>query len=77
MTESEWQQKQNKEVVLRTDAALAKPEIYEAPEEWGVKYAICIPSDDSLERHITELSTRPVGRPSQQAGRLVQAGRLF
>jgi hypothetical protein len=27
-------------VVFRADAAFAKPEIYEAPEERGVKYAI-------------------------------------
>ena len=29
-----------KEVVFRADAAFAKPEIYEALEERGVKYAI-------------------------------------
>ena len=44
----------------------AKPEIYEALEERGVKYAIRIPSNDSLERDINELLTRPVGRPSQK-----------
>jgi hypothetical protein len=53
-------------VVLRADAAFAKPEIYEALEERGVKYAIRIPSNDSLERDIAELLTRPVGRPSHQ-----------
>ena len=30
----------------------------------GVKYAIRIPANDSLERDIAELLTRPVGRPS-------------
>jgi hypothetical protein len=60
------QQKQGKEVVFRADAAFAKPEIYEALEERGVKYAIRIPSNDSLERDIAELLTRPVGRPSHQ-----------
>jgi hypothetical protein len=60
------QQKQGKEVVFRADAAFAKPEIYEALEERGVKYAIRIPSNDRLERDIAELLTRPVGRPSHQ-----------
>jgi hypothetical protein len=60
------QQKQGKEVVFRADAAFAKPEIYEALEERGVKYAIRIPSNDSLERDIAELLTRPVGRPSHK-----------
>jgi len=45
---------------------LAKPEIYEALEERGVKYAIRIPANDSLERDIAELLTRPVGRPSHK-----------
>ena len=45
--------------------AFAKPEIYEALEARGVKYAIRIPANDSLERDIAELLTRPVGRPSQ------------
>ena len=34
--------------------------------ERGVKYAIRIPANDSLERDIAELLTRPVGRPSQK-----------
>jgi hypothetical protein len=54
------------EVVFRADAAFAKPEIYEALEERGVKYAIRIPANDSLERDIAELLTRPVGRPSHK-----------
>jgi len=64
LPEIERQQKLGKEVVFRADAAFAKPEIYEALEERGVKYAIRIPSNDSLERDIAELLTRPVGRPS-------------
>jgi hypothetical protein len=35
-------------------------------EERGVKYAIRIPANESLERHIAELLPRPVGRPSQK-----------
>jgi hypothetical protein len=64
LPEIERQQQRGKEVVLRADAAFAKPEIYEALEERGVKYAIRIPANDSLERDIAELLTRPVGRPS-------------
>jgi hypothetical protein len=67
LPEIERQQELGKEVVLlRADAAFAKPEIYEAQEERGVKYAIRIPANDSLERGIVELLTRPVGRPSHK-----------
>jgi hypothetical protein len=66
LPEIERQQKLGKEVVFRADAAFAKPEIYEALEERGVKYAIRIPSNDSLERDISELLTRPVGRPGHK-----------
>jgi hypothetical protein len=66
LPEIERQQKQGKDVVFRADAAFAKPEIYEALEERGVKYAIRIPANDSLERDIAELLTRPVGRPSHK-----------
>jgi hypothetical protein len=64
LPEIERQQKLGKEVVFRADAAFAKPEIYQALEQRSVKYAIRIPSNDSLERDIAELLTRPVGRPS-------------
>jgi Transposase DDE domain group 1 len=64
ISEIERQQKLGKEVVFRADAAFAKPEIYEALEKRDVKYAIRIPANDSLERDIVELLTRPVGRPS-------------
>ena len=64
LSEIERQQKLGKEVVFRADAAFAKPEIYEALEEREVKYAIRIPANDSLQRDIEELLTRPVGRPS-------------
>ena len=66
LPEIERQQKQGKEVVFRADAAFAKPEIYEALEERGVKYAIGIPANDSLERDIAELLTRAVGRPNHK-----------
>jgi hypothetical protein len=63
LPEIECQQQQGKAVVFRADAAFAKPELYEALEERDVKYAIRLPSNDKLERNITELLTRPVGRP--------------
>jgi len=66
ISEIERQQKLGKEVVFRADAAFAKPEIYEALEKRGVKYAIRIPANDSLERDIAELLTRPVGRQSHK-----------
>jgi len=66
LPEIERQQKLGKEVVFRADAAFAKPEIYEALEMRGVKYVIRIPANDSLERDIAELLTRPAGRPSHK-----------
>lgn len=66
LPEIERQQKLGKEVVFRADAAFAKPEIYGALEERSVKYAIRMPANESLERDIAELLTRPVGRPSQK-----------
>jgi hypothetical protein len=53
-------------VGFRADAAFAKPEIYEELEERGVKYAIRLPANASLERDIEELLTHPVGRPSHK-----------
>jgi len=66
LPEIERQQAEGNEVAFRTDAAFAKLEIYEALEKRGVKYASRIPANDSLERDITELLTRPVGRPSDK-----------
>jgi hypothetical protein len=66
LPEIERQQQMRKEVAFRGDAAFARPEVYEALEERGVKYAIRIPANDSLERDIAELLPRPVGRPSQK-----------
>ena len=66
LSEIERQQRMGKEVAFRANAAFAKPEIYEALEEREVKYAIRIPANDSLQRDIEELLTRPVGRPSKK-----------
>jgi len=64
LPEIDRQQAQSKEVAFRGDAAFAKPELYQAPEERDVKYAIRLPANDNLQRNIAELLTRPVGRPS-------------
>ena len=66
LPEIERQQQMEKEIAFRADAAFAKPEIYEALEERGVKYAIRIPANNNLERDIAELLPRPVGRPSNK-----------
>jgi hypothetical protein len=66
MPEIERQQKLSKEVAFRPDAAFAKPEIYEALESRGVKYAIRIPVNENLERDVAELLPRTVGRPSHK-----------
>src|SRR5580658_1817405 len=66
LPEIERQQAQGKEVTFRGDAAFAKPELYEALEERDVKYAIRLPANNNLQGNITELLTRPVGRPSHK-----------
>src|SRR5881628_1883051 len=52
LPEIERQQELGKAVVFRADAAFAKPEIYEAMEERGVKYTIRLPANDNLLRDI-------------------------
>jgi hypothetical protein len=64
LLEIERQQRRGKEVVFRAYAAFAKPEIYEALEERKVKYTIRLPANDNLERKVSQLLKRPVGRPS-------------
>jgi hypothetical protein len=66
LPEVERLQKLGKEVWFWADAAFAKPDIYEALEERGAKYAIRIPANDCLWRDIAELVTRPVGRPGHK-----------
>jgi hypothetical protein len=63
LPETERQQRNGKEVTLRADAAFAKPEMYETLAQRGVQYAIRIPANESLERHVAEVLPRPVGRP--------------
>jgi hypothetical protein len=59
LPEMELQQTLGEEVVFRGAAAFPKPEPHEALEERTVKYAICLPTNDNLQRTI-ELLTRPV-----------------
>ena len=66
LPEIDRQQRMGKEIAFRADAAFAKPEVYEALEERGVKYAIRIPANDILQRDIEELLKRPVGRPTKK-----------
>jgi DDE family transposase len=66
LPEIERQQAEGKQVAFRADTAFAKPEIYEALEERGVKYAIRILANENLERDIAELLKPPLGRPSHK-----------
>ena len=50
----------------RTSWAWRGSQFCEALEKRCVKYAIRIPTKDSLERDMAELLTRPVGRPSHK-----------
>src|SRR5712691_12397482 len=59
LPEIERQRQNGKEVLFRADAAFAKPEIYEALEERGVKYAICLPANENLRRDVEELLKQP------------------
>src|SRR5215813_8960409 len=47
-------------VVVRADAAFARPEIYEALERRGVGYAIRLPANDVLERQIEPRAAGPL-----------------
>jgi len=49
--------------LFRGDAAFARPALYRLLEAEGYQYAIRIPANDVLEREISHLLKRPVGRP--------------
>ena len=55
-----------KAVAFWDDAAFAILEISETLEERGVKYAIRLPANDSLDRDVAEPIARPVGRSSKR-----------
>ena len=54
---------------FRGDAAFAIPELYELLEAEGYRYAIRLKANRILERHISHLLTRPVGRPPKKPHR--------
>jgi len=51
---------------FRGDAAFANPEVYSFLEAEGYSYAIRLPANAVLYRHIDHLLTRPVGRPPKK-----------
>lgn len=67
LPEIERQRQNGKEVVFRADAAFAKPEIYEALEERGVKYAIRLPAN-SLCRAWEKRTMRETGVQIENPG---------
>jgi len=64
LPEIERQQELGKKVAFRADAAHARPQVYEALEERGVKYAIRITASESLDRDIAEPAAAP-GRKTE------------
>lgn len=54
---------------FRGDAAFAIPELYALLEAEGYRYAIRLKANPNLERHISHLLTRPVGRPPKKPQR--------
>jgi len=54
---------------FRGDAAFAIPELYESLEAEGYRYAIRLKANPILERHISHLLKRPVGRPPRKPQR--------
>jgi hypothetical protein len=54
---------------FRADAAFASPEVYAYLEAKGFLYAIRLPGNQVLQRRISHLLTRPVGRPPKSVRR--------
>jgi hypothetical protein len=54
------------DLYFRADAAFAKPEVYERLEAADIHYAIRLPANHGLQRRISYLLTRPVGRPPKK-----------
>jgi hypothetical protein len=53
-------------LLLRGDAAFAKPEIYNYLEPRDIGYVIRLPANEVLQEHIKHLLKRPVGRPPKK-----------
>jgi hypothetical protein len=54
---------------FRADAGFASPEVYEFLEAENYGYVIRLPANAVLQRRITHLLTRPVGRPPHEVRR--------
>jgi len=54
---------------FRGDAAFAKPEVYEFLEAEGYSYAIRLPTNPILQKIVTHLLSRPIGRPPNHVWR--------
>jgi hypothetical protein len=54
------------DLYFRADAASAKPEVYELLDSEGIQYAIRLPANQMLQRRISYLLTRPIGRPPKK-----------
>ena len=55
-----------RKLYFRGDAAFASPRVYEYLEDECILYSIRIPANQSLQREIDHLLTRPVGRPPKK-----------
>ena len=53
-------------LLLRADAAFAKPEVYEYLESRDTGYAMRLPANEVLQGNIRHLLKRPVGRPPKK-----------
>jgi len=58
---------------FRGDAAFASPDIYEYLESEKLLYAIRLPSNNTLEKSIADMLTRPVGRPPKYVQRFYES----
>ena len=59
-------QKKGVRLPFRADAAFAKPEVYEYLESRDIGYAMRLPANEVLQRHILHLLKRLVGRPPKK-----------
>jgi len=59
-------QRRGVRLLFRADAAFAKPEVYEYLEPRDIGYAMRLPANEVLQRHIRHLLKRPMGRPPKK-----------
>ena len=53
-------------LLFRADAAFAKPEVYEYLEQRDIGYAVRLPANEVLQKHVKHLLKRPAGRPQKK-----------